>query len=356
MLIIAATGAAMAFRPQLEPAINTQLYTVPTCTTRLPLDQLVASAAAAYPGAKVDYVRLFGPMPGAPRMGATMIRFVDAEQTNAWLNPCTGEVIGTRARFGGLFGTLEQIHRFRFMEGGNVVVGSIVITFVVLLVIGGIALWWPPHGGWKRAFRPNMQVPAPARTVQLHKTVGVYAAALLMLAAATGLPLSFNWFKAGVYAVAGSSMPGSAPKVTARADAKLLPWETLWQRVQTHMADPAEALLHNPALAPKKAMEIYMIGRDAPHPNARTMLYLDPYTGKAVKYIPYDASTAGHKLYFWTISWHMGLYGGIPAQLLLLTTALSLLYIGYSGLAMYLRRRQARRRAKTQTSMSNSYS
>jgi vanillate O-demethylase ferredoxin subunit len=344
ILIISATGAAMAFRPQLERAANRDLFTVPACDARLPLDDLVSKALAARPGAKLDYVRVFSATPDAGRIAATMVRYKDDSQTFAYLNPCNGEVVGMRARFGGLFGTLEQIHRFRFMEGGNLVVGSCVIAFVLVLLAGGIALWWPVRGGWKKAFKPDLRLPQPARTMNLHKTIGVYASMILLLSALTGLPLSFEWFRAGVYAVAGSSMPEKAPKIRAEADAKMLPLEELWQRAQSHVPNSAEALLHDPAKAPKKAMEIYMIAQDAPHPNARTMLYLDPYTGATVDFIPYEKNSAGHKLYFWTLSWHMGLVGGVPAQLLLLGGALALLYIGYSGIMMYLRR-QARMRA-----------
>lgn len=340
ILVMAATGAAMAFRPQLERAANRDLMSVPACGTRLPLDDLVANALAVRPGAKLDYVRVFGAEPGAARIPAAMVRYKDKSQTFAYLNPCTGEVLGLRARFGGFFGTLEQIHRFRFMEDGNVVVGTCAIVFVLALLGGGIALWWPAsRSGWKKAFKPDPRLPKPARTLNLHKTVGVYASLILLLSALTGLPLSFDWYRAGVYALAGSSMPEKAPKLKPEPGAKMLTMEELWQRAQAHVPHPAEALLHNPAKKPKEAMEIYLIAQDAPHPNARSMLHLDPYSGKTVDFIPYEQSSAGHKLYFWTLSWHMGLFGGVPAQLLLLAGALSLLYLGYSGISMYLSRR-----------------
>ena len=344
ILIIAATGASMAFRTELEPALNRDLYTVPACDTRQALDSLVANAMAARPGGKLDYIRVFSGKPGADRTPASIVRFKDEEQTTAYLNPCSGEVIGMRPRFSGLFGTLEKIHRFRFMEGGGLVVGSIVLTFVLVLLGGGIALWWPARGGWKRALKYDAKLPKQARTMSLHKTIGVYASLILLLSAFTGLPLSFEWFRAGMYGVVGSTLPAKTPKIKAEPGAAVLPLEQLWQRSQAHMQNPAEALLHNPAESPNKAMDIYMIAQDAPHPNARTMLYLDPYTGKTVRFTPYEKNSAGHKLYFWALSWHMGLYGGIPAQLLLLSGALALLYLGYSGIAMYLRR-QSRVRA-----------
>lgn len=344
ILLMAATGAAMAFRPQLEPAVNADLVSVSACGRRLPLDVQVAGALQARPGATLDYVRLFGAGSDAVRLPATIVRFKDEDQTVAYVNPCSGEVLGMRARFGGMFGTLEQLHRFRFMEGGSVVVGSCVIAFVLVLLGGGIALWWPARGGWKRALRPDLRLPQPIRRMHLHKTVGLYASAIVLLSALTGLPLSFDWYKAAVYGVAGSPQPAKAPKLKPVVDASPLPLEALWQRAREKVADPVEALLHNPGLAPKSAVEIYLIERGAPHPNARTMLYLAPYTGATLGYMPYQDSSAGHKLYFWALSWHMGLIGGVPAQLLLLGGALALLYLGYSGIAMFLRRR-ARGRA-----------
>jgi vanillate O-demethylase ferredoxin subunit len=61
-----------------------------------------------------------------------------------------------------------------------------------------------------------------------------------------------------------------------------------------------------------------------------------------VRYVPYAASSAGNKLYFWTLSLHTGHVGGLAGQLVLLAGALSVPLLAYTGISSYLRRRARR--------------
>lgn len=342
ILLMAITGASIVFRPGLEPVINRDLLTVPTCSARVPLDTLTANASRVRPGAKLDYVRLVAGQPGEPRMPAAMVRFTD--QYFVYENPCTGDVLGERSRYGGLLGTIEQIHRFRFMKHGSLITGTSAIVFGSLLIVGGIALWWPhTRRGWRHAFTLDARSRRPGFAFRLHRTVGAYASAILLSMVLTGLPWAFDWYAHGIYAITGSPKPAQAPK-SARPSAgeQRLPLDTFWRTAQSLSPDPQDALLHIPEKA-RDPVEIYLIDRDAPHPNARTMLYLDAYTGNVLRFVPYAKSSAGHKLYFWALSWHTGAVGGVFGQLLLLLGALSVPVLAYTGMRNFMRR--ARRAA-----------
>src|ERR1700737_2223660 len=61
VVLVATTGAAMVFRPQLDPVINRSLLKVEPCSARLPLDTLVANARAANPGGgALTFMRIYG--------------------------------------------------------------------------------------------------------------------------------------------------------------------------------------------------------------------------------------------------------------------------------------------------------
>ena len=344
ILLMAVTGAAIMFRPQLEPVLNESLLTVATCNARVPLDTLTANAVAARPAATLDYIRLVAGDAGAARMPAAMVRFTD--QGFVYLNPCDGTLLGQRHRFGGLLGTLEQVHRFRFMENGSLITGTSALVFGLVLIGGGL-LMWAPAGvhGVRAALRVDPKLRGLPRTLNLHKTVGAYAGLMLLASVLTGLPQAFDWYRYGLYALAGSPRPAKVPMLPAAHDAQAprLPMEALWRQAQLLVPAPRDALLHYEAKA-GAAMDMYLIERDAPHVNARSMLYLDPYSGAVVKYVPYGASSAGNKLYFWTLSLHTGHVGGLFGQLVLLAGALSVPLLAYTGIGSYLRRR-ARRRA-----------
>jgi len=337
---MALTGSMLVWRKQLETPLDRDLLSVPTCAARVSLDALTANAVKTYPKGKLDYIRLIAGEPGEARMPAAMIRFTD--QMFVYLNPCTGEVLGQRGRYSGPFGMLEQLHRFRFVPNGNLVVGSSAIAFGLVLVIGGLVLWWP--GTWRGARRAlALRTPrarGAARHIALHKTVGPYAAAIVLLLVLTGLPQSFDWYRNAVYRLTGSPLPEHPPASHEVAPGtQRLPMQAIWQKVQALDAQTHEVLLHFPLRA-EDPVEIYAIDLDAPHPNARTLIALDAYTGDTLSFTPYAASNLGHRLYFWTLSIHTGYVGGWVGQALLLFGVLCVPVLGYTGIRSWLRRAQ----------------
>jgi vanillate O-demethylase ferredoxin subunit len=335
--LIALAGIGLVFRRQLEPIVDQKLFSVPACQGRVSLDTLTANARAAYPSGKFDYVRIFDRPDNAARIPTTLIRFTDQEFV--YLNPCNGDVVGIRGRYAGLFGIIETIHRLRFLPGSSVITGSCVLAFALVLTIGGLILWWPAvRRGWRHALSHDRGLPQPARRLRLHRTAGAYIALIVLTSALTGLPQSFEWYRNGLYRLAGSPPPAHARESTAPADSPLLPMEQVWQKVQALVPRPAEALLHY-AQTPRDALDIYVIGRDAPHPNARTLVTLDAHSGAVLSFTPYAQSSPGHKLYFWTLSIHTG-YAGWLGQVLLLLGVLGIPVMAWTGLRSYLQMRR----------------
>ncbi len=339
IVLMAVTGASIVFRPDLEPMLNRDLLTVPTCVERVSLDTIAANAAASRPAARLDYIRIIAGKRDTQRMPSAMVRFTD--QHFIYVNPCTGAVLGERSRYGGLLGTIEQIHRFRFMEHGSLITGTSAILFGILLLGGGVALWWPrSRRGWQYALTLRSGSGSRVSAHRLHRSAGAYASAILLSMVLTGLPWAFDWYAHGLYTIVGSPQPAKAPKSAVPArDAARLPLDSFWRTAQSLSPEPQDALLHIPEKL-RDPIEMYLIDRDAPHPNARTMLFMDAYTGKVLRYIPYPQSSLGHKLYFWALSWHTGAVGGMFGQLLLLFGALAVPVLAYTGIRNYLRRAQ----------------
>lgn len=352
ILLMAITGAAIVFRSELEPVVNRSLLTVPACTERVPLDVITQNAAAARPTATLDYIRMVAAEEAsAATIPATMVRFTD--QVFVYLNPCSGAVLGQRARYGGFLGTIEQIHRFRFMENGNLITSTSVILFAIVLVIGGVAIWLPATmRGLKSSLKFNSKLAGPARTLNLHKTVGFYASLIILASALTGLPQAAEWYRNGLYKITGSPLPPALPKSEAPAPGvQRLTMEAAWQKAREMVPSPKDILIHYPRKK-RDPYDMYIIAPDAPHPNARTYLNLDAYTGKVLSYTPYAENTLGHKLYFWTLSLHSGEVGGLAGQLILLCGALSVPVLAYTGFSSYLRRRK---RAEASSALASSF-
>jgi uncharacterized iron-regulated membrane protein len=341
IVLMAVTGSINLLRPKLDPVVDRDLLSVPACSGQMPIESLAANAIAAHPGAALDYVRMNRAPEGADRIPATRIRFDD--QVFVYLNPCTGDVLGQRHRYAGFLATVEQIHILRFGSDRTHITPIAAMIFAVVLVIGGIALWWPTRG---RQFRDALRSPVGfpvgrARRLQLHKVTGVFSGIVLFTLVLTALPLSFEWYRHGLYTITGSPLPAKFPSSTlpVAGEAKRLPIDTIWAKAQQVAPNWNEVLIHFPA-KPKAPYDMYLIERDAPHPNARTMLFFDAYNGKVLRHTPYPQSSAGHKLYFWTISFHTGQWGGWPVQLVQLAGALSIPVLAFTGITSWLRRRK----------------
>ena len=340
LVFMALTGALIAYRPHLEPVVNRDLLTVPACSQRVALDTLASSARAAHPAGEFDYIRIAAGEDGAARIPATQVRLSDPEfQDDVFLNPCTGSVLGQRARYAGFLAVVEQLHRFRFVDGGNIITGTTALLFAIVLIAGGLYMWWPRRlQTLKSVAKLNPRLSGRERTLNRHKIIGLYASLIVLSSALTGLPQAFDWYKNGIYWITGSLPLEKKPKSEPVPGVEHLPMETYWQHVLSLVPNPRETLIHFPSKA-QDPVEIFTIARDAPHANARTMLFLDAYTDKVLRFTPYAQSSLGHKVYFWTLSWHTGEVGGLFGPFVLLLGALSVPVLAYTGASSYLRRK-----------------
>src|SRR3984893_17513677 len=60
LVFMAITGSLIAYRPHLEPIVNSELLTVPACANRVALDTIAAHARAAHPAGEIEYIRISG--------------------------------------------------------------------------------------------------------------------------------------------------------------------------------------------------------------------------------------------------------------------------------------------------------
>ena len=309
-ILVALTGAGLAWRAQLEPVVTPGLLAGPACTTPLPLDALVERARAANPGAgELKAIRLYAE-PGA----AVRVRFSDAQWV--YVSPC-GAVSGVQGLYGGPFGTLAWLHIFGSSGAGDLFAGSLATLFAVLMLGAGALLW-------KRPSR------AAVRTLPIgrHKAIALFAAPVLLVSAMTGIPQAFKW---GALPPAPLVASGAAPMPLAQLLARVEALLPEAQKIQVKLPpDPAHAIVFE------------VVARDAPHANAASYVHLDPASGAVLLHVPHDQNRLAHKAYLLAAAIHYGWAGGWPVQLLLMAAALSVPALGWTGASSWLRRRRQR--------------
>ncbi len=336
-IVVALSGAALIFRTKLERQFDQKRFVVEPGTTRLPIDDLVARAKTAHPGPNFLSVRFWSD-PTMPFLAL----FSDKQYVH--LNPYTGEFLGARQRYGEGFGWIESVHKYLWFEPsplGENVNGTFAFIFAALLSTG-LVLWWPAT---RRAliagFTFNRKLSGRPWNLNLHKTIGAYAALILLFSALSGIPISFESTRAVLDAITFSERedPPIAPVGPVVA---FTGFDAAERQINDLMPNARETYIPLPK---KGLVAAYAIAADAPHPNARSYVYLDP-AANVGRYAPFAQASTGYRLYYWMMSLHTAATGGIVAQLLLLFATLSVPLLAWTGVASYLKRRAATARRK----------
>lgn len=315
------TGALLVLRPRLERTLNAQVWVVAPRETRLPLDQLIASAQRHHPAAVFESVRWFGD-PTMP----VLVYFKDERFVH--VDPYSGEVLGVRRRYGDGFGWLAGLHKYLHLPHhiGEPITGVAAGVFTIV-ILSGVVLWWPAT---KRALVAgltlNRRLKARAWQLNLHKTFGAYVAAVVLFSAATGCVIDFEFLLGGSF----------KPKPPADAGAAFVGFEALAQ--QWRQIDPGahEVMISAPA---KGMVSSYAIKGDAPHPHARSYVWFRSDTGAPFGERAYATAPFGYRLHYWLMSLHLALLGGPVWATLLFLGAAAVPLLGYTGLMSYLGRK-----------------
>lgn len=336
VVMVALTGAGMLFRAQLEPIVSGHLLNVKSCDARLPLDTLIANARASNPAAgRPTQLRLY-----AETDASTRILLSD----NRWyyVNPCTGEVLGSEDRYGGLFGAMASLHSFHFLKNGSPVAGTLALTFAIVLVGGGLAVWIPDTLRKRRcAGTSKPKLTGRARWLDLHKTLGGYASVVVLACALTGALQSFQFVRDALYTLTASKPPTPAPKSIVQPNTPSLPMETLWQRAQALVPQPKYARIHCPG-KPGDPFKVDLVAPDAPHINAFSYASIDTGTGKVLRFTPYSQNSLGHRIYLTALAFHYGWLSGGYLQVLQLFGVLSVPVLACLGIGSFLRGKRKR--------------
>ncbi|MDB6113504.1 MAG: Sulfite reductase flavoprotein alpha-component/vanillate O-demethylase ferredoxin subunit [Lacunisphaera sp.] len=334
LLVVAGTGSFLVFRPELDPVFNRDLFSVTPAGAPRPLDDLVAAARRAHPGAKVDYVLL-----ARDPARSAQVSFLDKRVV--FLHPATAAVLGQRGRYEGFFGRCEQWHRFLLLGNVGKFLARAGAMLTIFVLLTGFYLWLPAV---LRVLRTGLvldfKLKGRAWHFNLHKVVGFYAGGVVLVSALTGLPQSFDWMEHGVYkgwgaAPAGPELHSKPPAAGARA-APLQSWLEQAQR----LAPDADARTIYFPRQPEAPVEIFSTDRAAFHENARSYLFLDAYSAMVLREVPYEASTPGVKFYLAAMSLHFGQFGGWAGRIILLAGTLAVPILAVTGVAMFLRRRR----------------
>ena len=345
--VMAVTGAALAFQPQLlEWAERDSRASRPPRpdAPRLRADDLLARARAARPAAAPTALTVHQDPASAVR--------VSAGRAAVHVDPFTGEVREVAGqRWRDFFQAAVTWHRYLGTEGDGRAVGK-AITGVcnaafLFLALSGLYLWLPRKWIGRATnftlwFRRGLA--GKARDFNWHNVIGFWCAAVLVVVTLSGMMISYRWVSNLILSLPGpGAVPPPAEVPPPPKDARPMPLEALlasargevpgWSTITVRFAGAAAQGAARP-----QPVAIAVKERAAWPRTATTQLALDPYTARVLRKETHEVQTRGRRVRTWLRFLHTGEALGWPGQLVAGVASLGAAVLVWTGVAMAVRR------------------
>jgi uncharacterized iron-regulated membrane protein len=327
--ILAMTGAVVAFETELDHIFHWKLsYVVPMAAT-LSLADIGRAGSTSFPGETVRGYE-FGEGPDL----SYRVRFASGI---AFVNPYTGEVLGTRTTPDASTIFLRTVHRIHiglipsFSEVGGKVL-SWASAGVIFLLISGLYLWWPI-----RRLLPDIFAKGRPFWLELHNASGVLAMPFILLLAVTGMMIGFNQTAVPmVFRITGFQAPPvpSLPP-TIPWDRPISPDEAV-ERARAALPGAAPFDINMPA-----ALGHYQIRLRYPEdrtPGGRSHVVVDQYSGSVLVAQSSRTAPAATRILNANRAIHTGDVFGLSSKLAMALSSLMLVVQVVTGGIMWWKR------------------
>lgn len=354
-VLIGLSGGVLAFREDIDEWLNAPLMRVeiPAQPAYRPLDEIIAAAAAAMPpDGKLE--RLTPPRHlGASAAITYMVETDDLDSYfyELFVDPYTAKVKGQRLALHGertfsqpLIQIVMAFHWTLLLGPNNAyIVGGVgILIFISVLV--GLYLWWPRNGAWWLGLKVKWGAGPERVAYDLHRSIGVYFAAILLVMLFTGVAMIF---KPATRAVATLFSPVRADPDFGKS--KPIAGQTpIGVDEAVAIADKVfpDGKLHW-VLLPSTPNGVYVVGKQSKDEPNRTKTYrnvgIDQYSGEILQVQDRGRFTAGEKFLEWLFPLHTGEAFGEIGRPFVTLFGLTPLILYVTGFLRWRQKRRARK-------------
>ena len=329
--VLAITGSIMAFETELERALHPHRSYVTPKGERLSLAQITAAVQRAYPNDTI------GAFVVSDRPDFSYI--AGLSRADLYVDPYTGAVLDEVTAPDWL-NTIHQLHTHLLLPrrphdvGGKITSSAAVV--LLLMVLSGLYLWWP----LKRLRISWRGAASRASWFDIHNITGVLALVVLLALTTTGLVIGFEGMTTRLFYKMTDSQPTPRPSPRVAAVPGAVPIGPDSALVLARAALPGTMPFQLNVPGPTEAYVIRARYPEDRTPGGRSMVVLNPYSGKVLFAEGSRGAPAGARLVILNRAIHTGDVWGIPGKLLVSLASLAALAQVFTGLTMWLKRRQ----------------
>jgi len=350
LAIVGATGALLSFEQQIVASLARDSRQV-EANGRTPLApaELLTRVAANEPDKRIAGLNI------AREPGAT-VRVTFAPREQRYVDPYTGSLLP--AASGGaetFFRNVRQLHRWLMLgelgdrDIGRQIVGASTLL-LIFMALTGLYLRWPRGRAARRLrtwFVPDFRLKGRAFLWNLHSVIGTWVLPVYLVIALTGLQWSYEWYRDGLYSIAGVERPagGEGGPREARGKADIPSFTRAWETFSREVPG-FTAVNVNLAAAPDRPLEFRYLDAQPSHERAFNTLAIDK-EGQVSKSERYQDKKLAARLVSSIFPLHSGSYFGVVGVIVFLIASLMMPLFTVTGWLMYLRRRAPRARRES---------
>lgn len=319
LVVVCVTGSALVFRIDLQRALHPQLFT-PTPGRQADAATIMERVQDAFPGDRLSGV-------DAPTtLRPTYLAYVvQGERFRTVLvDPTTGRVLGELPERS-FIRTLQELH-FDLLAGrtGRTVNGVGAIA-LLLMCATGLLIWWPGRTNWRSGLTIDLRRSARRMTWELHRAAGFWAVAFIAMWAVTGISFAFpREFRQAVNWLSPISVARAPLSEPARKAGDAPSWRALLERAQAQQPGQFAARIVTPSTDTAAFLVMFSDQRPTPAGGATLEpVYLDQFTGEALKPRAPGARSAGDVVMAWVAPLHVGNFSGLGIRVAWATLGLA---------------------------------
>ena len=403
LIVLACSGLVILYSQPLDHWLNRDLFVVDHTAESVPLDQQIANArqhvgpdyavdAVTPPAGPGSSTRIDFLAPDAPSYPAA-----EADVTQVFVNPHTGEYLGQRTQLSGLVGWANQVHRMFGNDGPQVQLPSLghliapsaypdatipvgignlwlelTAVWILVLLASGIYLWWPRAvEAGKPLLRLRWNRGGRIRWRDLHSLTGVVIAVILIGYVLSGMTWSRYWgenwraFSSTVTPSQQIDAPSTAAKMgdydrlgrriawaatddpvyaSTPGDARPLSFADIDRIAKGEHMIPGYSIIP-PSDSTDGAQPVYgsfaVVNAWPQKVSEQRTLYLNQFTGETIANATAAQDGALARLTSFGIAMHMGNQFGLLTRIISTIACLGLLTSVGTGLLMWWKRRPA---------------
>lgn len=354
-VLIGLSGSILAFREDIDERLNYSLMRVasPHNASFKIISEIYSSAIQAIPkDAKVE--RLM--MPRHKNAAAILTYIVETDDLDSYfyevfINPYTAKVTGQRLKIHGedqfsqpIIQILMAFHWTLLLGANNAYLIGFIGIFFFFSAFAGLYLWWLKNKNWRLGLTVKWQASSERITYDLHKNIGFYGSAFLIIMTATGAAMIFKPVTQKVTSLF-STVSGEPNFGKSKPSAQHEPIH-ITQAIVIANRVFKDGKIFSISL-PNSPTGVFIVGKmlDSEPNKSRTYrnVSIDQYSGEILQIQDPENFTAGEKLFEWLFPVHTGEIFGEYGRPVLLLIGLLPLALFTTGLMRWRQKRHSRK-------------